>query len=275
MIPITLICGYLGSGKTTLINQLLNITKKPIGVLVNDFGDLNIDSKLISNEDDLTISLTNGCICCSLNDDLGESMNLMLSKNIDALVLEASGVALPIKMSNYGTSWPGYDLGKVITVVEGQTLKELLSDKFVSKTINSQINQSDLIYLNRYSLQDKNLLTSMDSDFLVESEINELASFIFDIQKSDGNKPVSSFEHNLFSKTLSFNNPVNKEDIIRFLQSNPNIERLKGWIYDSEKRSWLVQITRSERNFTPSKYETKSRLVAIYKDSLNLESLRI
>ena len=67
MIPLTVICGYLGSGKTTLINNILQSTKKPIGVLVNDFGELNIDEQLILNQDDLTIALTNGCVCCNLN----------------------------------------------------------------------------------------------------------------------------------------------------------------------------------------------------------------
>ena len=62
MKPLTVICGYLGSGKTTLINHILKSTSFPIGILVNDFGELNIDKYLIENEDELTISLTNGCV---------------------------------------------------------------------------------------------------------------------------------------------------------------------------------------------------------------------
>ena len=55
MKPLTVICGYLGSGKTTLINNILQNTQRPIGVLVNDFGELNIDEKLILNQDDINI----------------------------------------------------------------------------------------------------------------------------------------------------------------------------------------------------------------------------
>ena len=143
--------GDLGSGKTTLINNILQNTQRPIGVLVNDFGELNIDEKLILNQDDLTISLTNGCVCCNLNDDLGASLNFMLNLNIEAVILESSGVALPIKMSNYGSTWPGYTLNRTITVVEGNTLSELLLDKFVCKSVEARIIQSDLIYLNRFT----------------------------------------------------------------------------------------------------------------------------
>ncbi len=60
MIPVTVVAGYLGSGKTTLINQFLKETESPIAVLVNDFGELNIDAELIDNQDSLTLSLTDG-----------------------------------------------------------------------------------------------------------------------------------------------------------------------------------------------------------------------
>ena len=76
--------------------------------MVNDFGELNIDEQLILNQDDLTVSLTNGCVCCNLNDDLGASLEFMLKQNVEAVLLESSGVALPVKMSNYGSTWPGY-----------------------------------------------------------------------------------------------------------------------------------------------------------------------
>ena len=66
-----------------------------------------------------------------------------------------------------------------------------------------------------------------------------------------------------------FDGPINQEDILNFLDAKAGIERLKGWISDSENQSWLVQVTRSERDFTFSKYQTTSRLVVIYKKDLN------
>lgn len=277
MIPLTVICGYLGSGKTTLINNILQSTKKPIGVLVNDFGELNIDEQLILNQDDLTIALTNGCVCCNLNDDLGASLEFMLNQNIDAVLLESSGVALPVKMSNYGSTWPGYNLNQTITVVEGRTIKDLLSDKFVSKTVEAQIIQSDLIYLNRFSTEDVELISKLNSEYLVDDEKEILYESIFDIKnlllKSKG---LPYEDHNqLKSDVLQINHPIDEKTILKFIRENPGIERLKGWISDSDKNTWLVQKTRSECNFSISNYETISRLVVIYKDKINLETLGI
>ena len=277
MIPLTVICGYLGSGKTTLINNILQSTKKPIGVLVNDFGELNIDEQLILNQDDLTIALTNGCVCCNLNDDLGASLEFMLDQDIDAVLLESSGVALPVKMSNYGSTWPGYNLNQTITVVEGRTIKDLLLDKFVSKTVEAQIIQSDLIYLNRFSAKDVDLISKLNSEYLVDDEKEILYESIFDIKnlllKSKG---LPYEDHNqLKSDVLQINHPIDEKTILKFIRENPGIERLKGWISDSDKNTWLVQKTRSECNFSISNYETISRLVVIYKDKINLETLGI
>ncbi len=277
MIPLTVICGYLGSGKTTLINNILQSTQKPIGVLVNDFGELNIDEQLILNQDDLTIALTNGCVCCNLNDDLGASLEFMLDQDIDAVLLESSGVALPVKMSNYGSTWPGYNLNQTITVVEGRTIRDLLSDKFVSKTVEAQIIQSDLIYLNRFSTEDVELISKLNSEYLVDDEKEILYESIFDIKnlllKSKG---LPYEDHNqLKSDVLQINHPIDEKTILKFIRENPGIERLKGWISDSDNNTWLVQKTRSECNFSISNYETISRLVVIYKDKINLETLGI
>lgn len=277
MKPLTVICGYLGSGKTTLINNILQNTQRPIGVLVNDFGELNIDEKLILNQDDLTISLTNGCVCCNLNDDLGASLNFMLNLNIEAVILESSGVALPIKMSNYGSTWPGYTLNRTITVVEGNTLSELLLDKFVCKTVEAQIIQSDLIYLNRFTEKDIDLLSQLNSEYLIEDNADLLYEAIFDLNESlvkSSSLPYEEHNH-LKSKVISTNTPISKDDILKFVQNNPDIERLKGWISDEDNTTWLVQKTRSDCKFSISNYETNSRLVVIYKNLINLKFLEV
>ena len=98
MIPVVTIGGFLGSGKTTLINHLLlNPGGRKLAVIVNDIGSVNIDDQLIQNADDNKIALTNGCICCSLKSDLFTAVSQLCeeSPDADAIVIEASGISNP------------------------------------------------------------------------------------------------------------------------------------------------------------------------------------
>ena len=96
--PLTLVTGFLGAGKTTLVNRVLESRPaEPVAVLVNDFGSINIDGALIATRSDNMLTLENGCICCSLRDDLVASVTQLLDRP-DAprrVLLEASGVADP------------------------------------------------------------------------------------------------------------------------------------------------------------------------------------
>ena len=96
-VPILLVTGFLGSGKTTLINDLLQDEHgMRIAAIVNDFGSINIDAALLESASDEVIGLKNGCICCSLQGDLLRTLKQGLTNNApDLIVIEASGVADP------------------------------------------------------------------------------------------------------------------------------------------------------------------------------------
>ncbi len=148
-----MIGGYLGAGKTTLVNHILRTADERIAVLVNDFGDVNIDADLIESEDDDTISLTNGCICCSLVD--GFAAALATIREFDPapsrLVIEASGVADPAGIAAYGHG-PGLSLDAVVVVVDAETVRARSRDKYVGDTVLTQLRSADIVVLNKIDL---------------------------------------------------------------------------------------------------------------------------
>ena len=145
-LPVTLVGGYLGSGKTTYINHRL---KQADGVryvvLVNDFGELNIDEQLIESRDGQTIALTNGCVCCSVTDDLANAFEQVeqVSDQADWLLMEASGVANLIRLKSQLQNLPGFELRETLTMVDATRIRELVQDKYVGRHVSVQVKQAD------------------------------------------------------------------------------------------------------------------------------------
>ncbi|MEL0588859.1 MAG: GTP-binding protein [Planktothrix rubescens PR222] len=158
--PVTIITGFLGSGKTTLLNHILsNQQGIKTAVLVNEFGEIGIDNELIINtdEDNTMVELSNGCVCCTINEDLVNAVYKVLERpeKVDYMVVETTGLADPLPVALTFLSTELRDMTRLDSIVTLVDCANFSLDLFNSQAANSQIVYGDIIVLNKTDLVDE------------------------------------------------------------------------------------------------------------------------
>lgn len=162
--PVTLLTGFLGAGKTTLLNRILrNRQGLRVGVLVNDFGAVNIDARLVDVMDGQSIDLSNGCICCTMQGDLVTSVASMLRRSppVDHIVVEASGISDPIGVVQAFRTPALRDRTRLDAVVAVADAENARNPRLDHVLVEDQIRSADMIVLNKADLVDAGRLTEL------------------------------------------------------------------------------------------------------------------
>ena len=277
-IPLTLISGYLGTGKTTLINNLLRTTKKRIALLVNDFGDINIDESLIEARTESVMSIAGGCVCCSYGNELIETLESMSSSDFlpDHIVLEASGIALPSKIIQTISLMNFLSFHGTVLLTDASRLQAQLNDVYISDTISLQIEQHDLLVLNKTDLLAENELSNCIDTLSKRFEIRkflktvnayiEEKDMLLDFRPSAKIKLEKKQEHRFISSTIKPTGTINV-DALRILLQNPvyNIERAKGFFKNKKGEVCTIQYDGLTLKIEKTENEKESVFVVIGK----------
>lgn len=281
-LPVTVIGGYLGSGKTTLVNHLLRKADGlRLAILVNEFGELPIDADLIEAKDDTMISLSGGCVCCSYGNDLVMAMMDLakMEPRPDHVVLEASGVALPGAVAASITLLPDYALDGVVVLADAETVHDRARDTYTGDTILRQLADADLVLLNKTDLVDaaqkdvvRNWLTQQAPGAAVLETCNSaidpgavLQSFLTRLHPP-GDKP---FHHigPLKTRRLDFDGPVDADALASQLAgAAPDIVRAKGFVEGLDGALKTIQVVGRRWSVEPAPAGVSTGLVVIGPD---------
>ena len=290
-LPVTVIGGYLGAGKTTLVNRLLREANgRRLAVLVNDFGSLPIDRDLIVASGGDTIDIAGGCVCCSYGSDLVEALQALRRRDgIDHVVLETSGVALPGMVASTLTLLQGYALAGIAVVADATLVRTQATDRYLADTIERQLAAADLVLLNKADRAGETLDDTAGwlaarvpaAQVVTTRQCTVPADLVLATRARPASDrrlrtPGAIDAAGLYdSGTLSPTAPVDVETLGRRLATMPDVLRAKGFLRDHAGRRCLLQVVPGQWEVTDAPAVTHDGLVVVTRRGASGKSIVI
>ena len=246
-IPITIITGYLGAGKTTLLRRIADKSGKKIAILMNEFGEIAIDSKVVEGKNIEMTELAGGCVCCSLSGEFEAAIAEILEKvNPEWIVVETTGVAEPAALAHdVVENIAGVRLDSIVTVVDGDALIRFPN---LGHTGREQIELADLVIVNKIDLIGKEKCEKLifgikglndRAEIVSTIDCKVPLSMLFGIERSRAEKPHNS--HKVDFEYFDFiGGKMSHKMFLEFLgKLAPEIYRSKGFVL-TDKGSFLM-----------------------------------
>lgn len=252
-IPVIIIGGYLGSGKTSLINACLQNGLRNAAIIVNDFGDINIDAALISQYSTDTVELTNGCICCSIGESLADTFFSILDRPQlpELIVIETSGVSDPSSVAAY-THIKGLTNAGILVLVDSTEAVNTFHNQLLRQSFVRQIQSANVLAVTKSDIatpeehkNTQNLLLQLAADTpVIASTPESLVEIVADSFDVVTPLPATPQTHELLKTVHHFSTPPTQEELESFLDSlDHNVIRVKGIVGLANSTNVLVQKT--------------------------------
>ena len=252
-VPILVVSGFLGSGKTSLIRHLLEAAQREgirVAIVSNEFGDLGIDAELLSRRSEDYVELSGGCVCCRLSDELIDTLQTLRERaRPDRIVIETSGVALPFETQLHLWrepigSWIEDDVAAVVVNAEQLEAGRDLDDTFVQ-----QVSSADLLLLNQVDRVPEASLTRLEQELrriepdapivrCVHGEVSPGLLFPPSASPERGRRPDRSGTHDHLHESFeteitAIDDGLSVDEVIRIVRSLSAL-RVKGFVRTAE-----------------------------------------